>query len=387
VGPSLNIPPTPVDLAGPGCSWTVPGPGGPLRVTGLAELRADEARFLRHLPACSGRVLIPLPDGSPLIPAAVARLNPRARVEVGVLDLHDQRLLQDKLAPCANLQVVCAADAAAAPDAAQAGLLLAHDRTDRLLAWDFIERLDHVLPAGSPVLVLAPARRRGDFAAKLAQHLRKLRELHRDRLCSVWAGRAGGAPGAWTPRWCAFTATTPTEQVRLCSRPGVFAHGRPDAGGLALAECAVVRSGQCLLELGCGCGVTGLLLAQRLRQSGRPAEGAVVLVDSNARAVESARRGAALNGLDFVRVLHADQYNPAPASCDVVLANPPYYAGHRIARHFIAVAARALRSSGSLWLVSKHGALLAGLAAAAGFAVETLRRRGYDLSVCRKRET
>ena len=380
----MTTPTTHVRLAGQGRTWTLAGPAGPVRVEGLAELRTDEARLARYLPACAGRVLIPLTDGSPLIPAVVAQLNPGATIDVNVLDRHDERLLRSKLAPFRNIRVACAADLPASAAAEQTGLLLLHDRTDRFLAWDFIERLDHILPAGSPVVALAPAKRRGDFTVKLGQHLRKLQEVHRDRVCAIWRGLAGGDPRAWTPRWCEFTATTPTEKVRLCSRPGVFAHRRPDTGGLALAECAVVRPDQRILELGCGCGLTGLLLAERLRLDGGAVTGELVLVDSNARAVDCARRGAELNGLSFVRVLHHDQYQPAPESFDVVLGNPPYYAGHRIARHFIEVAARALRSRGGLWLVSKHGATLAELADRYGFAVETTRRRGYDISVCRK---
>ena len=373
-----------IRLSGLGRDWTLDGPAGPLSVEGLRELRTDEARLVRHLPACAGRVLIPLTDGSPLIPAVVARLNPGAAVEVSVLDLHDERLLRDKLVAFRRLRVVCAADAEASAAAGQTGILLLRERTDRLLAWDYIERLDQILPAGSPVVVLAPAQRVGDYTAKLKRHFRKLQVLHRDRAAVIWQGLAGGDPGAWTPRWCEFAATTPTEKVRLYSRPGVFAHRRPDSGGLALAERVAVRPDQKILELGCGCGLTGLLLAERLRQAGTPVTGAIVLVDSNARAVECARRGAEVNGGGLVRVLHNDLYRPEPASFDVVLGNPPYYAGHRIAQYFIEVAARALKPGGRLWLVSKHGATIAELAAGYGFAVETSQRRGYDISVCRK---
>ncbi|MCX6996000.1 MAG: methyltransferase [Kiritimatiellaeota bacterium] len=368
-----------IRLPGQGRDWTLDGPGGPLRVEGLRELRTDEARLVRHLPACAGRVLIPLTDSSPLIPAVIARLNPGATVEVSVLDLHDERLLRNKLLPFRRVQVVCAADATASPAAAQTGILLLHDRTDRLLAWDLIERLDQILPAGSPVVVLAPGKRIGDYTAKLGQHFNKLQVLG-----VIWKGLAGGASQDWTPRWCEFAATTPTEQVRLFSRPGVFAHSRPDSGGLALAERVEVQPDQRILELGCGCGLTGLLLAERLRLTGATVTGEIILVDSNARAVECARRGAEVNGCSFVRVLHNDLYQPEPASFDVVLGNPPYYAGHRIAQYFIEVAARALKPGGRLWLVSKHGATIAGLAAGYGFAVETSRRRGYDISVGRK---
>ena len=106
----MTTPTTHVRLAGQGRTWTLAGPAGPVRVEGLAELRTDEARLARYLPACAGRVLIPLTDGSPLIPAVVAQLNPGATIDVNVLDRHDERLLRSKLAPFRNIRVACAAD-------------------------------------------------------------------------------------------------------------------------------------------------------------------------------------------------------------------------------------------------------------------------------------
>ena len=76
-------------------------------------------------------------------------------------------------------------------------------------------------------------------------------------------------------------------------------------------------------------------------------------------------------------------FEPEAASFDCVLGNPPYYAQRRIAEYFIEVAARALRPSGVLWLVTKHGDEIEQMAVALQFQVETLHRRGYDISVCR----
>lgn len=369
-----------IALAGDGGIWRLAGPGGvELSVENLRLAQPAEIQLLPHLPAFTGRVVIPHTGGSPLIPAVIAALNPAATVEVIELDLHVARLLREKLAPLTNLQVLCAPDAEPADAPHQAGVLLLTERLDRLLAFDFIERLDHILPAGSPIIALQPKKRAVDFVHKIEQHLLKRRTLQANRGVMIVQGVSGGAPAAWTPRAHEFDASTPTEKIRLLTRPGVFAHTRPDSGGLALAELAVVQPGQKVLELGCGCGLVGLLLAARLKDAAE-----FVLVDSNARAVVCAQRSIELNGFLGLRVEHTDVLQPEPASFDVVLGNPPYFAQRRIAEYFIEVAVKALRPGGVLWLVTKHGDEIEQLAIGLHFQVETLHRRGYDISVCRK---
>lgn len=369
-----------IRLAGEGRTWQLAGPGGvELCVENLREAQPAEMALLPHLPAFSGRVVLPHTGGSPLIPAVIAALNPAANVELVELDQHDARLLGEKLSSLRNIRVLCAADAQPVDSLRQSGVLLLTERLDRLLAFDYLERLDHILPAGSPVLAMIPQKRRTDFTQKLEQHFLKRRVLHSDRHVVIMQGVAGGAPAAWTPRAHEFAGSTPTEQVQLITRPGVFAHGRADAGGLALAESVELLPGQKVLELGCGCGLVGLLLAARLKDGAD-----LVLVDSNARAVECARRGAERNGFAHIKVELSDVFEPEAASFDCVLGNPPYYAQRRIAEYFIEVAAHALRPGGTLWLVSKHGAEMESLAATHNLQTETRHRRAYDISVCRK---
>jgi len=369
-----------IKLAGEGRTWRFAGPGGvELGVENLREAQPPEVALLSHLPAFAGRVVIPHTGGSPLVPAVIAALNPAAIVEIVELDLHTARLLREKLSTLRNIRVLCAADAGAVDLARQSGVLLLNERLDRLLAFDVIERLDHVLPAGSPVVALMPKKRAPDFARKLELHVLKRQMVPTGKGIVVVQGVSGGAPAVWTPREHAFDASTPTEKIRLVTRPGVFAHARPDSGGLALAESVEVQAGQKILELGCGCGLVGLLLAARLKGAAD-----FVLVDSNARAVECARRGTELNGFPNIHIEHADVFQPAADTFDVVLGNPPYFAQRRIAEYFIEVAARALRSGGALWLVSKHGDEIERLAAAYRFRIETRHRRSYDISHCRK---
>lgn len=383
------MPPILIRLAGTGPAWRLPGPTGPLQIDNLRDLRDDERLLAPCLAALRGvaHVLVPQCGGSPLVPAAAATL-PDVEVAVFELDLHDARLLREKLAPLPNVTVRCAADPEPIPAAsavARGAVLLLRTTTDRLLAFDLIERLDRILPPRSPVLVLLPKRRLPDLRRKLDAHLGGLTRRAADRDSAVLAGRTRGDRDAWSERLARFEATTMLDRVQLFSRPGVFCHGRPDAGGLALAEGAVplAAPGSRVLDLGCGCGIAGLLVAAAMRRlaAGEPVSGEVVLVDSHARAVACAGRGVEANAFPFVRVEHTDQWSGEPGAFDLILGNPPYYAEQRVGAYFAETAARVLRPGGRLLLVSKHGDALSEVVAAHGFAVETTRRRGYDLTL------
>jgi tRNA1Val (adenine37-N6)-methyltransferase len=96
-----------------------------------------------------------------------------------------------------------------------------------------------------------------------------------------------------------------------------------------------------VLELGAGCGVISVMIAAVWR----PRE--IVAIEIQPDLAAMATRNAALNGLDALHVINADLRarridGLAPASCDLVVANPPYRAlrtgrasphpGRRIAR-------------------------------------------------------
>jgi len=102
-----------------------------------------------------------------------------------------------------------------------------------------------------------------------------------------------------------------------------------------------VRRRDRVLELGAGCGVISVMIAA-LRL---PREVVAVEIQPDLAAI--VKRNAALNGLDSIRVITADLRarrieGLAPASFDVIVANPPYRAlgsgrrspnpGRRVAR-------------------------------------------------------
>ena len=151
--------------------------------------------------------------------------------------------------------------------------------------------------------------------------------------------------------FCEFTFRDREKLLKAYSRPGVFAHRRVDPGARQMLNVMEVEAGQRVLDLGCGSGVLSLAASSR-------AAGVLVhSVDSNARAVACTARGAALNGLENISTeLNADGNFAGQGSYDLALANPPYFANFRIARHFVLSAHRALKPGARLLVVTKFPA-------------------------------
>jgi len=170
------------------------------------------------------------------------------------------------------------------------------------------------------------------------------------------------------------------EPVEFVSVPGCFCHRRSDDGGLALAE-VVSRElntqsaeGTRLLDMGCGCGLVGILVAKAVPGT------SLVMVDSHSRAVEAATLNAKAQGVE-AEVILAD--NGAPArmngTFDVFAGNPPYYSDYRIAEVFLETAARALRPGGVCYTVCKNAAGLKPVQEKFFRDVDVVPRRGYSV--------
>ena len=194
------------------------------------------------------------------------------------------------------------------------------------------------------------------------------------------------------------------EKLMFTSYPGCFCHRRLDEGGLALAEvvsremlksaeacaCGDLSSDQPInrptdqvrnlqiLDMGCGCGLVGLLIANRL--SKLPNLPNLTLVDSHARAVEAARENAAKFGIP-AEVILSDGGTPArmDGSFDVFVGNPPYYSDYRIAEVFLETAKRALKPGGVCYTVVKNAAGLKPVQEKFFKSAAVVGRRGYSV--------
>ena len=151
-------------------------------------------------------------------------------------------------------------------------------------------------------------------------------------------------------------------------------HGRADTGGVALSEAIEVIPGENILDLGCGAGLIGLALAERQRIEKPDHSGSVVLVDSNIRSIECCKENIEVNGFENCEAIAADVYE-TDKTFDLIVGNPPYFAGQRIGEYFIETAMRYLNPTGRLGIVSKHGEQLAEVAQDFGFKTTTTKRK------------
>jgi len=139
-------------------------------------------------------------------------------------------------------------------------------------------------------------------------------------------------------------ATVRGRTIRFITRPGVFSHGELDAGTRALIETMVIRPGEVVLDLGCGCGIIGAVAAQAARQA--------ILVDCSAAALEASRATLELNkATAHTQVIASDCASAVrDMRFDVVVTNPPFHQGlgveFHVAQQFVRDAAEVLLEGG-----------------------------------------
>ena len=181
------------------------------------------------------------------------------------------------------------------------------------------------------------------------------------------------------------------DPLTFTSFPGCFCHRRQDEGGLALAEVVSKDLSSSiqhsslnpprLLDMGCGCGLVGLLIAKAVKGV------QLVGVDSHSRAIEAANLNAQALGVGAEMIL-ADSGTPArmDGTFDVFVGNPPYYSDYRIADVFLETAKRALKPGGVCYTVCKNAAGLEPVQKRYFPEVEIIRRRGYAVLKSVKQE-
>jgi 16S rRNA (guanine1207-N2)-methyltransferase len=77
--------------------------------------------------------------------------------------------------------------------------------------------------------------------------------------------------------------------------------------------------------------------------------------------------------------LNADGRFSGAGGYDVALANPPYYAGFRIAEHFLTAGRAALRPGGRIFVVTKQPAWYAQRMPDLFEGVSAVERKGYHV--------
>jgi 16S rRNA (guanine1207-N2)-methyltransferase len=134
---------------------------------------------------------------------------------------------------------------------------------------------------------------------------------------------------------------------------GVFGKRRLDPGTRLLLESVALPAEGSILDLGCGWGAIGTVVARRSPGC------RVYLVDVNRRAVELARLNLERNGVRNAEAVEGDALEPFPGALfDLILTNPPVRAGKDLIYRMIEEVAAHLRTGGRFAAVigNKQGA-------------------------------
>ena len=247
---------------------------------------------------------------------------------------------------------------------------------ERELKLDVVEQAYHVLKPRGCLVVLSPYLQDDLFPAVLKKTFGKSHIPIEAKGQVIWAQRGKDHPRR--RHEVTFHANVAGDgPLPFLSRPGVFTYGRMDVGARALLEVAKIRTGDRILDLGCGCGTNGIFAGRRAGPTGR-----VTFIDSNLRAVALAEHNARTHALPNFEVLTAvESRRLQPGSFDVVLANPPYYAQDSIAQAFIDQALPLLRPRGRFYLVTKKWETVGPMAAECFGRTEVMHVRDYGVVV------
>lgn len=318
-------------------------------------------------------------------PLEYARAHHGDRVTVHAYDAYQARKIREDVGGKSNVQVLCSAGLPADASYTHAFYCATTKLVSAELELDTLQDIHRHLADGATLVAegVEPETLRKLFGKVVASRASrrapvkcvctKKGELKRIR--SFEAEFEASVPGG--------------PKLRLTSLPGCFCHRRADEGGLALAEVAsrdlaetapaAGMSG--ILDIGCGCGLVGLLVADAMRRSGATSV-PLTLVDSHTRAVEAAKRNASALGFDAEYVLSDEGLppdHPGIGGFAVALANPPYYGDGRIADHFAEIAHVALAPGGVCWMVAKTPDMIREACERRFCDVQSVKRRGYTV--------
>lgn len=309
----------------------------------------QERLLIDALPRISADRLICTSAGLAQFAVAAARAIPQAVVSCTYLDLYRATLATDYWKDCPpNLRIECSADLPS--DEADVIAFPFSSGGEAELTRDLIQAGHERLRIGGRMYAATDNRKDKWLLEQLGKVLRKL-ECHPSPTGVLYVGTKTESLKRVRNLACEFAFRDRGRLIRAYSRPGVFSHRHLDTGARRLMDQMELGPNTRVLDIGCGAGTVALAAACC-------GDGVIVhAVDSNARAIECASRGAALNELANVTVeLNADGKLSAAGTYDLVLANPPYYASFRIAEHFLTAGQRALRPGGKILVVTKSPA-------------------------------
>ena len=178
-----------------------------------------------------------------------------------------------------------------------------------------------------------------------------------------------------------YTAEIKGITLDLETDPELFSPSGADAGTLAMLSEIDFDEGDKVLDLGCGCGVVGILAAKIIGESN------VTMCDISPKAVEISKLNAKNNGVCGVEIYLSDGLKDLPdRRFTMVLSNPPYHTDFSVAKHFIEDGCARLETGGRMVMVTKRHDWYKNKLISVFGGVRVIERDGYFVFISEKRE-
>ncbi len=164
--------------------------------------------------------------------------------------------------------------------------------------------------------------------------------------------------------------------LEFISYSSLFSGSEVDKGTYLLLENIKVPEEGVVLDVGCGYGVIGIVVAKlnpKLK---------VYMVDINPLAVKVARENAKRNSVgDRVVVLQGDRYDPVKDMVfQAIYSNPPFSAGNEVVEDIILGAKKHLDKNGfAQFVIAKGRQYLVEKAREHYSTVKTINKKGYTI--------
>lgn len=129
----------------------------------------------------------------------------------------------------------------------------------------------------------------------------------------------------------------------------VFSPTAVDKGTIAMLSFVEFQQTDKVLDLGCGCGVVGILAAKQIGAD------KVWMCDISENAVLLSRQNAEINGVGAVTIYQSDGLkNISETGFTLILSNPPYHTDFSVAKGFIEDGYKKLVVGGKMIMVTKR---------------------------------
>lgn len=169
--------------------------------------------------------------------------------------------------------------------------------------------------------------------------------------------------------------------LQLETKEGVFSPSSIDRGTQAMLSLIEFKQDDRVLDLGCGCGVVGLL-ASKLIGGER-----VVMCDISPIAIEVSKENAIRNGITDVKIVQSNGLEAlSEERFTKIVSNPPYHVDFSVPKHFIEKGYKQLELGGTMYMVTKRLDWYKNKLYSIFGNVHVTEKDGYYIFVAQKRE-